>query len=80
MAPLLAAVVAALLLLTPPALAAPRPDPTCDYGTQRTAHGASVCEHTTGSQGMEPMLAVDKRGTLFMGIATDKGLYEDPGA
>jgi hypothetical protein len=79
MAPLLAAVVAALLLLTPPALAAPRPDPTCDYGTQRTAHGASVCEHTTGSQGMEPMLAVDKRGTLFMGIATDKGLYEDPG-
>ena len=28
---------------------------------------------------MEPMLAVNRRGTLFMGIATDKGLYEDPG-
>jgi photosystem II stability/assembly factor-like uncharacterized protein len=28
---------------------------------------------------MEPMLAVDRRGTLFMGIATDKGLYEQPG-
>ena len=40
---------------------------------------ATVCEHTTGSQGMEPMLAVNRRGTLFMGIATDKGLYEDPG-
>jgi hypothetical protein len=28
---------------------------------------------------MEPMLAVNRRGTLFMGIATDRGLYEDPG-
>ena len=25
------------------------------------------------------MLAVNRRGTLFMGMATDKGLYEDPG-
>ena len=25
------------------------------------------------------MLAVNRRGTLFMGIATDKGLYERPG-
>jgi photosystem II stability/assembly factor-like uncharacterized protein len=40
---------------------------------------ARVCEHSTGSQGMEPMLAVNRRGTLFMGMATDKGLYEDPG-
>jgi len=28
---------------------------------------------------MEPMLAVNRRGTLFMGMATDKGLYEQPG-
>jgi hypothetical protein len=28
---------------------------------------------------MEPMLAVNGRGTLFMGMATDKGLYEEPG-
>jgi hypothetical protein len=66
--------VAVLLLITPGAGAAPAPDPTCDYPAQ-----AGVCEHSTRSQGMEPMLAVNKRGTLFMGIATDKGLYEDPG-
>jgi hypothetical protein len=41
--------------------------------------GAAVCERTTGAQGMEPMLAVNRRGTLFMGMATDKGLYEEPG-
>ena len=41
--------------------------------------GTTVCEHTSGTQGMEPMLAVNRRGTLFMGIATDKGLYEDSG-
>ena len=40
---------------------------------------ATVCERTTGAQGMEPMLAVNSRGTMFMGIATDKGLYEEPG-
>ena len=40
---------------------------------------ATVCEHATGAQGMEPMLAVNRRGTMFMGIATDKGLYEQPG-
>ncbi len=68
-----------LLAVAPNAVAAPTPDPTCDFPAQRTAAGATVCEHTTGSQGMEPMLAVNKRGTLFMGIATDKGLYEDPG-
>jgi hypothetical protein len=28
---------------------------------------------------MEPMLAVGRKGTLFMGIATAKGLYEQPG-
>ena len=38
-----------------------------------------VCERPTGAQGMEPMLAVGRRGTMFMGIATDKGLYEQPG-
>src|SRR5262245_59769520 len=40
---------------------------------------ARVCERTTGSQGMEPMLAVNGSGTMFMGIATEKGLYEQPG-
>src|SRR4051794_17395233 len=73
------AVVAVLLVFAGPAAAAPTPDRTCDYPAQVTAGGASVCEHKTGAQGMEPMLAVNKRGTLFMGIATDNGLYEDPG-
>src|SRR3954463_15091775 len=58
------AVLALLLVVAAPAVAAPTP---------------GVTEHATGAQGMEPMLAVNKRGTLFMGIATDKGLYEDPG-
>ncbi len=72
------AVVAMLLVSAPDSGAAPQTDPTCDFPAQTTA-GATVCEHTTGSPGMEPMLAVDKRGTLFMGMATDKGLYEQPG-
>jgi hypothetical protein len=38
-----------------------------------------VGERLTGFEGMEPMLAVNSRGTLFMGMATDKGLYEQPG-
>ena len=76
---LLIALVAALLLAAPPAIAAPAPDPTCDYPAQRAADRVTVCEHSSGVQGMEPMLAVNRRGTLFMGIATDKGLYEDPG-
>src|SRR3954463_8021115 len=58
------AVLALLLVVAAPAVAAPTPE---------------VTEHATGAQGMEPMLAVNRRGTLFMGIATDKGLYEDPG-
>jgi len=40
---------------------------------------ATVCERATGAQGMEPMLAVNGRGTMFMGMATDHGLYEQPG-
>ena len=88
-------VVAVLLAVTPGAVAAPAPDPACDYPAQATvtrprrrvgqaeqtsgAAAATVCEHSSGAQGMEPMLAVNRRGTLFMGIATDKGLYEDPG-
>jgi hypothetical protein len=89
-------VVAVLLAITPYAVAAPAPDPTCDFPAQATvtyrptgdesparpksgAPTARVCEHTSGAQGMEPMLAVNRRGTLFMGIATDKGLYEQPG-
>src|SRR3954468_9745401 len=81
MAALCIAVVALLLALTSPAAAAPASifDPACDFPAQATPGGATVCEHTSGVQGMEPMLAVDKGGTLFMGIATDKGLYEDPG-
>src|SRR3954463_4610575 len=71
-------VVVAGLIVTPTALAGATPDPTCDFPAQ-AASGVAVCEHTTGAQGMEPMLAVNRRGTLFMGIATDKGLYEDPG-
>src|SRR4051812_23453308 len=49
--------------------------PTGDESPAAPASGAAsaaVCEHSTGSQGMEPMLAVNRRGTLFMGIATDK--------
>ena len=71
-------VIGVLLAVTPAAVAAPVPDPTCDYPAQ-AAGSVTVCEHTTGAQGMEPMLAVNRRGTLFMGIATDKGLYEQPG-
>src|SRR4051794_2268363 len=90
------AVWAVLLAVAPAAVAAPAPDPTCDFRAQVTASyrptgddsparrtsGAgrtTVCEHTSGAQGMEPMLAVNRRGTLFMGIATEKGLYEQPG-
>src|SRR4051794_11083750 len=70
----------ALLIVAAGADAAPRADPTCDFPAQATVPaGATVCEHTTGAQGMEPMLAVNRRGTLFIGIATDKGLYEQPG-
>ena len=46
---------------------------------RRAKLGATVCERATGAQGMEPMLAVNGRGTMFMGIATDHGLYEQPG-
>lgn len=91
-----AGVAAGLLILTPGSVAAPAPDPACDFPAQAAANyrptgdespsrqtsggpGTTVCEHTTGAQGMEPMLAVNRRGTLFMGIATDKGLYEQPG-
>ena len=66
----------ALLVVASPATA----DPTCDFPAQQTVPaGATLCEHSTRAQGMEPMLAVNRRGTLFMGIATDKGLYEQPG-
>ncbi len=57
--------------------------PTGGDGAARPDRGAklsaTVCERATGAQGMEPMLAVNRRGTLFMGMATDKGLYEQPG-
>jgi hypothetical protein len=69
---------AILIVAAADAAAAPRPDPACDFPPQRTVR-ISVCEHTTGVQGMEPMLAVNRRGTLFMGMATEKGLYEQPG-
>ena len=71
---------AVMFAVTPGAVAAPAPDPTCDFPAQKTVPaGATACEHSSGAQGMEPMLAVNRRGTLFMGMATDKGLYEDPG-
>src|SRR3954465_4719203 len=54
------------------------PGSACTFPAQRTP-GATVCERATGAQGMEPMLAVNSHGTMFMGIATDKGLYEEPG-
>ncbi|MDX6584149.1 MAG: repeat-like domain [Solirubrobacterales bacterium] len=54
------------------------PAPSCSFPAQ-TGPGVRVCERTTGAQGMEPMLAVNRRGTMFMGMATDKGLYEQPG-
>jgi len=50
--------------------AAAAADAGCTYPAQRFAPGATVCEVATGSQGMEPMLAVNGRGTMFMGIAT----------
>ncbi len=58
--------------------AAAAPGARCTYPAQRAA-GVTVCESATGTQGMEPMLAVNSRGTMFMGMATDKGLYEQPG-
>ena len=48
--------------------------PTGDESPARRTSGAgrtTLCEHTSGAQGMEPMLAVNRRGTLFMGIATE---------
>jgi hypothetical protein len=54
------------------------PDSACSFPAQ-AARGVTVCESLTGAQGMEPMLAVNGRGTMFMGIATEKGLYEEPG-
>jgi hypothetical protein len=55
--------------------------PRCDFGAQPVAGlpGSTVCERSTGARGMEPMLAVNARGTMFMGMATDHGLYEQPG-
>ena len=69
---------AVVFAIAPGAVAAPASDPTCDFPPQK-AGDVTVCEHSSGAQGMEPMLAVNRRGTLFMGMATDKGLYEDPG-
>ena len=46
---------------------------------RRSPLRGTVCERATGARGMEPMLGVGKRGTMFMGIATEKGLYEQPG-
>ena len=62
---LFSALLAVLLLTVSPALAAPVPDRRCDYPAQATPGGASVCEHSSGVQGMEPMLAVNKRGGEF---------------
>lgn len=55
--------------------AAVTPDPACDHGA-RTAPAIRVCERTTGALGMEPMVVHDSRGTLFMGLATDEGVFD----
>lgn len=36
-----------------------------------------VCDATTGTLGMEPMLAVNDAGTIFMGMATDQTVFGD---
>ena len=84
-------ILSALLgVLAATGIAGAAPDPSCDFGSQATRAfkpggkparrlRASVCERSTHAQGMEPMLAVGRHGVLFIGVATDKGLYEDPG-
>lgn len=72
-------VLGVLWVLASDAVAPAAPAAACTFPAKRMANGATVCERATGFQGMEPMLAVNDRGTMFMGIATDKGLYEDPG-
>jgi hypothetical protein len=67
-----------LWVLVPSGTATAATGAPCTYPAQRAA-GLTVCESDTGAQGMEPMLTVNSRGTMFMGIATDKGLYEQPG-
>ncbi len=67
-----------LWVLASGGVAAAAPTPACSFPAQ-TDRGVRVCEQLTGAQGMEPMVAVNGRGTMFMGIATEKGLYEEPG-
>ena len=35
-----------------------------------------VCEHTTKTLGMEPMIAVNSKGTIFMGLPTNYGVFD----
>ncbi len=82
---LLGGLLGLLWALAPSGAAAAAPDPACDFPAQATVADrgpqlkATVCERTTGAGGMEPMLAVNRKGTMFMGIATEHGLYEHPG-
>lgn len=59
----------------PSSASAPAAPAACDLGVHR-APGIAVCEHATGSSGMEPMLVHDSRGTLFMGLATSEGVFD----
>lgn len=47
------------------------PDPSHDFPCGQAA-GVRVCEHSTGRQGMEPVVQRDSRGTLFESVATDE--------
>lgn len=48
-------------------------------GVGRAAVTLTVCEHTTGQQGMTPMIAINSRGTEFMTVATTAAVVTDPG-
>ncbi len=45
----------------------------------RQARAALVCEDDTGVLGQEPMLAINKRGTLFLGMASKEGVLSQNG-
>ena len=45
----------------------------------RRARAALVCEDDTGVLGQEPMLAINRRGTLFLGMASGEGVLTQKG-
>src|SRR4051794_41735135 len=84
----------AQLAIAPGALAAPAPDPTCDFPAQAAVSyrptgdesparpagtaGATAREHTRGVQGVEPLLPGGPRGAPFPGVAARQGLFQEP--